>query len=697
MASEYLYPLDLTGSQPSNKIRDEKHTISPPSQITQSSFVVLRACPFFAHNVVVKDGIGPTARTLAFGEDYLLTHKSIALTMHTKKPVYASIQFKDRNYTGTIYVTYQTVGGEYNLDDYTIVEKLTRQKYIINHTSFDQIVGLPASFPNPPHQHDPTDLVGMEQIVEQLSNLAAAIRGNKGSFGLVNTTINSHLTAQSAHSPAQVGLSNVKNFGLAVAADFETRAADKYTTAVVITDYVNKRLTAVDTENGLRYLTKTEANLLYIKGNSVYSKAESDNLYHNKNYLAANYLKKVDAVTVAQVGNIVNTIVDMSQYHTRTEALGVFYTRALSDARYYTRSQTDVKFVSQEQGDQRYIQTTNPEAILSARSDNQLVIEDGKFYVGKQSPLDVVNLYIDCINGSDNSPGTRSAPIRTLKRAHEMTPANKSSTWRLRHYSIDQMENANFWYFWDFNHSVKDGATRFITVYGNTWIDGAKYSEARQLANGSIVWHAVEQVSRLPIYIKTYTAPGTTYQSIYSLILDGEGSANYTGLMLIKPKPVVTGPLTSGSLNGAAYIYGRGQATFNSTWLMQIGEFGSADSAYFNWYTSYPNQEVKLLFEGCSYGYVTEIIETGVTKYKTDFVSIFSYASVYRRPFQYYYTIGTLVVSQGSNAGDGATAAGATTVYKNLHVVLQRSKMFRGLNIVNGVCTNVLTNITLVD
>lgn len=64
MTKDYLYPLDLTGSQPSNLIRDEKHTISPPSQITQSSFIVLRACPFFAHNIVVKDGKGPTARTL---------------------------------------------------------------------------------------------------------------------------------------------------------------------------------------------------------------------------------------------------------------------------------------------------------------------------------------------------------------------------------------------------------------------------------------------------------------------------------------------------------------------------------------------------------------------------------------------------------------------------------------------------------
>lgn len=697
MTTEYLYPLDLTGTQPSNRIKNEKHTVSPPSQITQASFIVLRACPFFADNIVIKDGITATARTLAFGEDYILTHKSIALTMLTKKPVYASIMFKDRNYTGSVYVTYNTVGGEYNLPDYTIVEKLTRQKYVLTHTSFDQIVGLPAAYPNPPHQHDPTDLVGMSTVVDKMAEIAAAIRSTQGSYGLLNTVVNGHINSAVAHTSAQVGLGNVKNYDIAVDSDFPLRAADKYATAVTVYDHVSGELSKVATTNAATYLTKTEANLLYIKGASVYSKAESDNLYFNKSYLNLNFLKKTEAITIAQVGTIVNNIVDLSQYHTRTEAYGTFYSRVDADARYYTRTQVDSTFVTQTGGDNRYIQTTNPEAILSPKVDNTLTIEGGKFYVGKDAPDNVNDLYIDCINGSDNSPGTRAAPLRTLKKAASMTPENKSSTWRLRHYSIDQMSNANYWYYWDFDHTVRNGAKRIITVYSNTWIDGAKNSQARQLGDGRITWEFASQVTRVPVYVRSFTAAATNTQSIYSAILADDSEIEIHGLQIIKPKPIDPQYIISDGFNSSAFFYGKGQVSFIGTWLTQMGLFKSEDSTFFKWSTSHPNQEIKMLFDGCSYGYCTEIIETGITKYKYDLISVFGYEDSLQRPFQYSNTIGSIVASPGDTLGAGAVAAGATLVTRNLQVILQRPKMFRGLNFVNGVCTNIVTNLTLVE
>lgn len=697
MSSKYLYPLDLTGTQPSNRIRNEKHTISPPTLITQSSFIVLRACPFFAHNIVLKDGSGETARTLAFGEDYILTHKSIALSMLCKKPVYASIMFNDRNYTGSVYVTYQTVGGEYNLDDYTIVEKLTRQKYIITHTSYDQIVGLPAAFPNPPHQHDPTDLVGMSAVVEKLAEMAAAIRGNKGSYGLMNTMVNAHLTGTASHSPSQVGLGNLNNYGVAIPIDFTNRSANKYTTAVGVADYVAAELALHDADSASRYLQKVEAGLLYVKAVDVYAKWESDNLYFSKDYLNANFLKKTEAVTTADVGNIVNTIVDMSQYRTRTEADGTYYRQADSDARYYTKTQMDSNFVTQSVGDSRYIQTTNPESILSSKPDNALTIENNKFYVGKIAADNVVKLYIDAINGSDNSPGTRAEPIRTLSKAHEMTPQNRSSTWLLRHYSIDQLENANFWYYWDFNHTVRNGAKRVITIYGNTWIDGAKNSEARQLAGGSISWEFINEVTRLPISIRTKKTDEDNRLSIYNVCLEDEAVFETHGVMFIKPKPLNPSRAPQIVYTDSTFFYGKGQVTSIGSWFMQNGAYASEDSTFFKWFINFFNEGIKIFIEGGTYGYCIVEALNGVSKFKLDTTSPFTYATPSQRPFQYLYTVGTLVVSPGGTAGAGALAAGATTISDNMSVVLQRPKLIRGLNVVNGVCTNITTNLTLVD
>ena len=695
MASDYLYPLDLTGSQPSNTIRDEKHTISPPSQITQSSFIVLRACPFFAHNIVVKDGKGATARTLAFGEDYLLTHKSIALTMLTKKGVYASIQFKDRNYTGSVYVTYQTVGGEYNLDDYTIVEKLTRQKYIITHTSFDQLVGLPASFPNPPHQHDPTDLVGMAAVVEKLSDLAAAIRGNKGSFGLVNTLIHSHLNNITSHTPSQVGLGNLKNYALAVANDYDIKSSDKYTTPATVNDYVSKTMTIADAANSDRYLTKVDGDLLFVKASEVYNKAESNNLYHTKQYLDSNYLKKVDAVTTTEVGNIVNTIVDMSQYHTRVEALGVFYTRILADERFYTRSQIDTKFVTLSEGDVRYIQTTNPTAILSPRPNNQLIIESGQFYVGKEAPLAVSVLYIDCINGSDNSPGTRAEPLRTLEKANEITPANKSSTWFLRHYQTYQMGAANFWYNWNFNHKVLDGAKRNISIYGHTWIDGAKYSTATQQQDGVCNWWYLNEVEPLEIYLRGYDGPNGN-KHLFGVDVDDHSEIILRGVTLLKPKALNPKPYNLNTLHDISFMSGNGTFRLIGVKLLQLGEFKDLDSDRFKWFSSTVYDNSTLVLDNCVYGYVTP----GLTPAGLEILNIvttgFYGYTLNNKPFHYEDTVGRLIVTKGNGIGDGATQAGGKLRESNARVVLQRTGMVAGLNVVNSVCTNIQSNITLV-
>lgn len=78
-------------------------------------------------------------------------------------------------------------------------------------------------------------------------------------------------------------------------------------------------------------------------------------------------------------------------------------------------------------------------------ADNLLSIENGKLYVGREASDDAVALYIDCINGTDNSPGTRSAPLRTLQRANELTPSHRSSTWYIKYYTVDQMDKANAW------------------------------------------------------------------------------------------------------------------------------------------------------------------------------------------------------------------------------------------------------------
>lgn len=696
MTNDMLYPLDLTGTQPTNRITHEKHTVSPPSKITQSSFIVLRSCPAFADTVVVKDGTGPTARTLVRGEDYLLTHKSIALTLLCKKPIYASIMFNDRNYTGTVYVNYQTVGGEYTLPDYSIVEKLTRQKYVITSVSFDQIVGLPASFPNPPHQHAPEDMVGLSAVVDKLKDIAAALRNLKGSYGVLDETVRHHLSVVDAHTPDKVGLSLLRNYGVASIADYALRAVDKYTTPDTVFDVVSAAQDQLKADAASKYVTKVDAQNSFVTSQTVYNKTETNNLFYTRAHIDATFTKKVEALTAAQVGSIVHDIVDMSQYYTRTEAQATYYTRELSDNRYYTKTQTDNTFVTQTQADIRYVQTTDAQKILSSKKGNQLYLENQQFYVGLQAPIDVAELYIDAINGSDNGAGTRASPFQTLKRAHEVTPSDKDSVWYLKHYTYAQLAKNNSYYLWDFDHRIEGGATRTLSVYSHTWIDGAKNAQATQLADGKNEWMYLEQITRVPLYLRSYKNLGGNAQSLYHLkFLNGH--VVMQGIILLKPKPVdaALAPITGFYDQG--FLQGSGSASFKGCYLTQVGEYQSAESTGFKWLTATFEDELKLSLSGVNLGYVTEQQLNGIDSYVFDFTTAFGYAEAKARPFQYQNTIGRLVVNPVQSVGEGAKAAGGTVIAHNATSVLSRPRMIAGLTMAGGTCTNIQSNVVLTN
>lgn len=694
--SEYLYPLDLTGTQPSNRIKNEKHTVNPPNDVTHASFIVARACPFYEHTLVIKDGTSSTARTLVEGQDYICTHQSITLTHHTKLPVFASISFIDRQYTGTVYLSYNTVGGEWTLDDNSIVEKLTRDTYSIHHVSFDQIVGVPSSYPNAPHDHNPTSLVGLDEVVTRLTEIAAALRAGQGSYAQMATALQHHLTTPNAHGPGDVGLGNVKNFELAITSDVINKAPNKYVTANILNEWVLNQVQVLKDYVVAKYPTSQDIALKHPDKAQVYTKAETNNLYYTKSFVDATFVKTQDSLTATDVGQIVTNIVDTSQFLTRTETANTYYSREQSDTRYFTKSQITQSYLTTTAADSRYLQILDEAAILSNRSDNILSILPGnKLYAGRSARPEYLDLYIDCINGSDNHEGTKDKPLRTLARAQALTTDNRSSNWHLKHYSLDQMEKANSWYDWTFHMYVKEGAIRKLNVYGNTWIDGAKKQQASQLSTGSINPLGVKELSRLPIYCRTYVS--STSEHLWSVILSGGGEFHAEAIRFIKPIPVEQGSLSTSSFNGSAFFYGHGRLRLYACELMQEGTFGAPLTQSYSWLSQYSYQHMEVIFDSCNYGYTVQQWVNELMTYVDDLTSIFGYATASNRPFQYSNSAGLIKASGAVGAGAGAIAAGATQFTSNMMTVLQRPKMFSGLKIVNGVCVNMQTNLALVD
>lgn len=212
----YLYSYDPVGTSPANKILDELHNVAPPNNPNNANFIVPRAAPFFKNGLIVRTGAAVNSPQLVEGTDYILTHPFIEASVVLNKLLYGSIMFLDRQYSGDVYLTYQTIGAGYTLDDYGIVESLTNSLYNIRLVSWTQIEGLPLSYPGMPHTHNNyADMVGLSEVVNQLTQLVTAVQASGGNLNSLITSFQQHISGQISHTKAQIGLANVPNYPVA--------------------------------------------------------------------------------------------------------------------------------------------------------------------------------------------------------------------------------------------------------------------------------------------------------------------------------------------------------------------------------------------------------------------------------------------------------------------------------------------------
>ena len=329
-----LYPFDPTGRASANRIENQSITVTPPTQITDYSYVVPRGAPFYADSLVVKDGRSVGARTLVENVDYWCVIDFLSASVSLTKRVCVGIALLDPGYSGTLYITYQAVGGNYSLADYSVLEELIRERYVVKHVSYEQIINLPEGFAPEWHQHEIADMVGMGQVVTMLNNIKIAIEGRQGSYGQLSAQISNHTGNSAAHTPSQVGLGNVKNYDVATLAEANTGAGNKYVTASVMKQYVSGQGQDVSA-----FITTSTANATFA------TKAQLNN-YSTTSQSDSKYALKSDSYTKAQVNALVEGI-DVSS------SLSGFYTKSQSDAKYALK--TDISgYIKESVADGRY-------------------------------------------------------------------------------------------------------------------------------------------------------------------------------------------------------------------------------------------------------------------------------------------------------------------------------------------------------
>ena len=409
-----LYPYDPTARATSNKIVNESITVIPPSQITDYSYVVPRAAPFFAETLVVKDGKGVGARTLVENVDYWCVIDFLSASVGLTKRVSVGIALLDPNYSGTLYVSYQTLGGNYTMADYSVLEELIRERYVVKHVSYEQIINLPAGFSPEWHSHEVADMVGMSSVVTSLNNIKVATESRNGSYGQIEQQLRNHVNSTSAHTPADIGLGNVKNYGIATLTDAKGGSVSKYITADILKQYV-----AFEKNDVSGFLSKSDAALTY------QTKTAMGN-YYTKVAADGRYALKSDSYTKTQVDALVSGIDvsdSLSGYYTKSQSdgryaskgdLGSYSTTLVADGKYatksslngyYTKVDTDGKYATKASLNGYYTKSESNSRYLGSTALNGYVT---------QSAADSKYLQSSALNNyytkaqSDNSYPTKS-------------------------------------------------------------------------------------------------------------------------------------------------------------------------------------------------------------------------------------------------------------------------------------------------
>lgn len=218
------YTLDEVGTLPANKITETR--VLSSKVIDNRTFMIPKVTPFFGDNFTVVSG----GQTLVRGVDYDFILNSPELSSRLDRDIYAGIIFNKLTTTQVVTITYQTIGGDFNLPLDHTVESLSRLIKNPTFTTFSEITGTPAGLPTYDHIQDWSSMAGFDDFLKQLELIYLALlstneanQSNGGSTTDAGTFLNAlqqHIISKSAHTKDQVGLSNVDNFATANYVDF---------------------------------------------------------------------------------------------------------------------------------------------------------------------------------------------------------------------------------------------------------------------------------------------------------------------------------------------------------------------------------------------------------------------------------------------------------------------------------------------
>lgn len=183
------YPLDLTGTQPTNLIQGE--TVRIPR--TTGRHFAPQSGPFFANSVRLRKATDDELLTLDV--DYQCVYLYEYASYKAGQAITAVISIINPNIHGDLIYDYQVVGGEFSTNVNAIqllIDNLALDNRVVE---WDNVLDKPITFPPSPHLHHVGDWYGMEELIDVIQDLIDAITtGSEDLYDQLNIRFDNLIT-----------------------------------------------------------------------------------------------------------------------------------------------------------------------------------------------------------------------------------------------------------------------------------------------------------------------------------------------------------------------------------------------------------------------------------------------------------------------------------------------------------------------
>lgn len=309
------FPLDLTSTDPRNRITNERHTFVKDTD----RIFVPSAGPFYVNSFVIRDAT--TGAFLKPTIDYKLLHPDID-AIHESGLHVCCVVFVVNTAVSSISIDYQVIGGQYS-DLIPVVRELLANTDTIQPTInwYTQVYAKPDSYPPAPHWHTGNDFSEWDRIALRLDEIMSALV-YKDRYSWQSAYDYVDRIVKFASDALRVELDMTEQFNNVYS---KTQATELFLSKVdAATIYLSK------TDATATYLSKADASSTYLtKANAATTYATRDGLTSVSNSLTTlinnvatdlnqNYIKKTDADTVNGLISATNSTI-LSMINERTK------------------------------------------------------------------------------------------------------------------------------------------------------------------------------------------------------------------------------------------------------------------------------------------------------------------------------------------------------------------------------------------